>query len=55
LPQRQADVFVLARIEGLKPEKIAQILGCSQETVRVHLHRALNRLAREMSDYLDKT
>jgi RNA polymerase sigma-70 factor (ECF subfamily) len=55
LPQRQADVFVLARIEGLKPEKIAGILGCSQETVRVHLHRALKRLAREMSDYLDKT
>jgi RNA polymerase sigma-70 factor (ECF subfamily) len=55
LPQRQADVFVLARIEGLKHEKIAQILGCSQGTVRVHLHRALNRLAREMSDYLDKT
>jgi len=55
LPERQADVFVLARIEGLKPEKIAQILGCSQETVRVHLHRALNRLARELSDCLDKT
>jgi RNA polymerase sigma-70 factor (ECF subfamily) len=54
LPQRQADVFVLTKIEGLKPEKIAQILGCSQETVRVHLHRALNRLAHEMSDYLDK-
>jgi RNA polymerase sigma-70 factor (ECF subfamily) len=55
LPRRQADAFVLARIEGLKHERIAQILGCSQETVRVHLHRALNRLAREMSDYLDKT
>ncbi|MHC4573258.1 MAG: RNA polymerase sigma factor [Planctomycetota bacterium] len=55
LPQRQADVFVLSRIEGLKPEKIAQILGCSRETVRVHLHRALKRLTRELSDCLDKT
>ncbi|MHC4619582.1 MAG: RNA polymerase sigma factor [Planctomycetota bacterium] len=55
LPQRQADVFVLARIEGLKPEIIAGILGCSQETVRVHLHRALKRLARELNNYLDKT
>ncbi len=51
-PKRQADVFVFARIEGLRYEKIAQILGCSQETVRVHLHRALKRLARELSDYL---
>jgi len=52
LPERQADVFVLSRIEGLKHSRIAEILGCSQETVRVHLHRALKRLARELGDYL---
>ena len=52
LPQRQADVFVLSRIEGLRYKKIAEILDCSQQTVRVHLHRALKRLARELSDYL---
>jgi RNA polymerase sigma-70 factor (ECF subfamily) len=54
LPKRQADVFVLSRIEGLKNEKIGEVLGCSQETVRVHLHRALKRLARELKDYLDR-
>jgi len=52
LPKRQADVFVFARIEGLTYAKIAELLDCSQETVRVHLHRALKRLARELSDYL---
>jgi len=52
LPKRQADVFVLSRIEGLQHEKIAEILGCSQNTVRVHLHRAMKRLARELSDFL---
>jgi RNA polymerase sigma-70 factor (ECF subfamily) len=52
LPKRQADVFVLARIEGLTHGKIAEVLGCSQETVRVHLHRALRRLARELSGHL---
>lgn len=52
LPKRQADAFVLSRIEGLSHEKIAQVLGCSRETVRVHLHRAMKRLARELSDYL---
>ena len=51
-PKQQADAFVLARIEGLEYGKIAEILECSQETVRVHLHRALKRLARELSDYL---
>ncbi|MHC4204716.1 MAG: RNA polymerase sigma factor [Planctomycetota bacterium] len=52
LPKRQADVFVLSRIEGLKHGKIAEILGCSENTVRVHLHRAVKQLARELGDYL---
>ncbi len=52
LPKRQAEVFVLSRMEGLKAERVAELLGCSQRTVRVHLHRALKRLARELSDYL---
>ena len=51
-PKAQADVFVLSRIEGLTYQKIAEILDCSQQTVRVHLHRALKRLARELSDYI---
>jgi RNA polymerase sigma-70 factor (ECF subfamily) len=54
LPKRQADVFVLSRIEGLGYDRVAGILGCSQETVRVHLHRALKRLARELSEILRK-
>jgi len=53
LPKRQADVFVLSRIEGLAHKEIAEILGCSQRTVGVHLHRALKRLANELRDYLD--
>jgi RNA polymerase sigma-70 factor (ECF subfamily) len=54
LPKRQAEVFVLSRMERLKAEQIAGLLGCSQETVRVHLHRAMKRLARELGDYLIK-
>jgi RNA polymerase sigma-70 factor (family 1) len=52
LPKRQADIFVLSRIEGLKHEAIAKMLGCSENTVRVHLHRAMKRLAQQLSDYL---
>jgi RNA polymerase sigma-70 factor (ECF subfamily) len=52
LPKRQADIFVLSRIEGLKHETIAEMLGCSENTVRVHLHRAIKRLVRQLGDYL---
>ena len=52
LPKRQADTFVLSRIEGLETEEIAELLRCSPQTVRVHLHRAVKRLARELGDYL---
>jgi RNA polymerase sigma-70 factor (ECF subfamily) len=52
LPKRQAEVFVLSRIEGLGNEKIAELLGCSQKTVRVHLHRATKQLAAKLSEYL---
>jgi RNA polymerase sigma-70 factor (ECF subfamily) len=52
LPEHQADVFVLSRIEGLDHSAIAEILGCSQNSVRVSLHRAVKQLARAMSDYL---
>ena len=54
LPKRQAEVFVLSRMEGLKSVEIAELLNCSHETVRVHLHRAMKRLARELGDYLIK-
>jgi RNA polymerase sigma-70 factor (ECF subfamily) len=51
LPARQAEVFVLSRMEGLDHAAIAGILGCSANNVRVSLHRALKQLAREMSSY----
>lgn len=54
LPKRQADVYVLSRIEGVPAEQVAEIMDCSQGTVRVHLHRAVKRLARELSDILNE-
>ena len=52
LPKQQAEVFILSRIEGLDHGAIAEILGCSRNSVRVSLHRAVKELAREMSEYL---
>ncbi len=52
LPRRQADAFILSRLEGLEAARIGEIMGCSGQTVRVHLHRALLRLTRELHEYL---
>lgn len=54
LPRSQAEAFVLCRIEGLERRKAAEIMGCSYETVRVHLHRAMRRLSRELHGHFDK-
>ena len=52
LPRRQADVFTLSRIEGLSHQEIADALGCSRKTVRVHLHLAVKQLTLWLKDYL---
>lgn len=52
LPKNQAMAFVLSRLEGLAGEEAAQVLGCSPGALKVRLHRATRRLARELSDYL---
>jgi RNA polymerase sigma-70 factor (ECF subfamily) len=52
LPERQAEAFILIRLEGLDAAPAAALLGCSQNTVRVHLHRAIKRLSRELQEYL---
>ncbi len=52
LPRRQADAFILSRMEKRQTAEIAQLLGCSEPTVRVHLHRAMMKLACELREYL---
>jgi len=54
LPRRQADAFILSRLEKRETAEIAQFLGCSEPTVRVHLHRAVMKLAEELHEYLDR-
>lgn len=54
LPHHQAQVFTLARLEGMDYPQIAEIVGCSESTARVHLHRALRHLAHLMRDVLER-
>lgn len=48
LPRRQAQVVVLRYLEDRADDDIARILGCSEATVRVHMHRARPVLARRL-------
>jgi RNA polymerase sigma-70 factor (ECF subfamily) len=54
LARREADAFVLSRLERLETAEIARIMGCAESTVRVHLHRAVAKLAGELHEYLDQ-
>lgn len=54
LPRREADAFVLSRLERLETAEIAGIMGCAESTVRVHLHRAVAKLADDLHEYLDQ-
>ena len=45
LPPRQAQVLVLRYLEDRSSSEIAHILGCSEATVRVHLHNGRLSLA----------
>jgi RNA polymerase sigma-70 factor (ECF subfamily) len=46
-PRQRAAVILLVQ-EGLPAREVAEALGCSEATVRVHLHRAVRALRRTM-------
>jgi RNA polymerase sigma-70 factor (sigma-E family) len=48
LPERQRAVLALRFYEDLPEAEIAEILGCRVGTVKSNLHRALQRLRREL-------
>jgi len=49
LPRRQAMAVLLHIVEELSYEDIARALGCSESTVRVHVMRGRERLARHLA------
>jgi RNA polymerase sigma-70 factor (ECF subfamily) len=52
LPPRQRVAFGLVHIHGLSQPETAEAMGCSLGSVKVHLHRARERLALELRDWL---
>jgi RNA polymerase sigma-70 factor (ECF subfamily) len=43
LPEEYRAVIVLHDLQGIKNREIADILGCTLETVKIRLHRARNK------------
>lgn len=50
LSNAQRAVFVLRHYEGLQLSEIAEALGCSIGSVKVHLFRAVRKLRQELKD-----
>ena len=44
IPQRQREVLVLRYLEGFSTRETAQIVACSEGTVKTHLSRAVARI-----------
>ncbi len=51
LPPRQAQSIALRYWEDLSVASIAEVLECSEETVKTHLKRARATLAAQLSDF----
>lgn len=49
LPRRQAQVIALTYVLDLPRAQVAQVLECSEETVKTHLERARRTLARRLT------
>ena len=50
LPKRQSQVITLHYLEDRSVNEIAEILDCSPNTVKVHLHKGRDRLARRLDE-----
>jgi RNA polymerase sigma-70 factor (ECF subfamily) len=50
LPRRQAQSLALHYLEDRPVAEISEILGCSESTVKVHLHKGRTALARKLGE-----
>jgi len=55
LSPRAAEVFTLRFLEGYGNHEIAKMLGTSQSTIAVTLHRTRNRLRHQLEDFFGGT
>jgi len=53
LPTLQRSVVILRHLEGLSTRQVSGILGCTEGTVKTHLHRGLKKMKRLLA-YIKK-
>jgi RNA polymerase sigma-70 factor (ECF subfamily) len=51
LPQRQKEVYLMHRVEGLKYIQIAELLKISVNTIENHMSRALKTIRQKLGNY----
>lgn len=51
LPERQKEVYLLHRVEGLKYTEISERLNISIKTVETHISRALGTIRQKLGNY----
>lgn len=54
LPEQDRELLTLAAWEGLGHGQIAVVLGCSRNAVRIRLHRARQKLAKELNHHPER-
>jgi len=52
LPEQQKACFTMFELENMKVKEIADVLGCTEGTVKTHLHRARYSLRLALKDVL---
>jgi DNA-directed RNA polymerase specialized sigma24 family protein len=46
-------VFVLGTLEGMRYKEISEICECSEEAVKMRIHRARKQVRDKIKNYLD--
>ncbi len=52
LPEKQRQVFVKSRFEGMKNSEIAEDMGISKRTVDTHIHLALKFMRFQLKEFM---
>jgi len=53
LPESQRLLFILGTLEGMRYKEIGEIVGCSEEAVKMRIHRARKQVRDALRPYME--